>query len=384
MDPSEFARSASGRVVRAGGHWAFVPNPLPPCIESDWGLADRLADANRALGELAGLARNLPNPHLLIGPFARREAVLSSRIEGTQASLAELMLSEGAHMPQADVREVANYVRALEHGLAGLHVLPLSLRLIREMHAVLMEGVRGGHATPGEFRRSQNWIGPPGSTLASATYVPPPVPDMLEALTQFEGYLHSPNRYPALIRVALAHYQFEAIHPFLDGNGRIGRLLILLMLCHNGLLSQPILYLSAYFERQRQRYYELSLSVSREGKWGEWVDYFLTGVAEQSRDAIVRAGQLLDMWQEYRTWLSKARSAGALMRLVDGLFELPVTTISRAAKLLGVTHRAASQNVHKLVAAGILTVASGRERNRAFVAQRVLAIIERPGDRPGE
>jgi Fic family protein len=295
--------------------------------------------------------------------------------------LPDLVLFEGAQVEQPtapDVREVSNYVRALEHGLARLSDLPLSLRLIREMHAILMEGVRGGHATPGEFRRSQNWIGWPGSTLATATYVPPPVPEMLDALNDLENYLDAAGDYPPLVRMAVAHYQFEAIHPFVDGNGRIGRLLISLLLCQDQLLPQPVLYLSAFFEHHCQRYYELLLGVSREGKWKEWLDYFLTGVAEQSRDAIWRAGKLLDLWREYREWLAKNRSAGLLMQLIDALFEMPVITIPRAAKLLGITHRAATLNVDKLVAAGILTEVTGRERNRAFMARRIVEIADDP------
>ncbi|HEY3246163.1 MAG TPA: Fic family protein [Phycisphaerae bacterium] len=382
MNPAEFTDSKAGRLIRSGAdYWAFVPNPLPPNIDLDWPLASRLTDAMIALGELAGLTRNLPNSHLLMGPFARREAVLSSRIEGTQAALPDLVLFEGAQVEQPtapDVREVSNYVRALEHGLARLSDLPLSLRLIREMHAILMEGVRGGHATPGEFRRSQNWIGWPGSTLATATYVPPPVPEMLDALNDLENYLDAAGDYPPLVRMAVAHYQFEAIHPFVDGNGRIGRLLISLLLCQDQLLPQPVLYLSAFFEHHCQRYYELLLGVSREGKWKEWLDYFLTGVAEQSRDAIWRAGKLLDLWREYREWLAKNRSAGLLMQLIDALFEMPVITIPRAAKLLGITHRAATLNVDKLVAAGILTEVTGRERNRAFMARRIVEIADDP------
>ena len=245
MNPDDFRTSTSGRVIRVGqgqsAYWAFVPNPLPPPLTLDTALIRWLSEADRALGELAGLGRALPNPHLLISPFIRREAVLSSRIEGTQADLADLYAFEAGQLAlpgfkpapsEADVREVANYVRALEYGLERLSTLPVSLRLIREVHARLMEGVRGESATPGEFRRTQNWIGAPGCTLNEATYVPPPVEEMHAALDAFEKYLHTEDELPPLVRLALIHYQFEAIHPFVDGNGRIGRLLLSLLLVH--------------------------------------------------------------------------------------------------------------------------------------------------------
>ena len=276
MQPADFGPDAAGRVVRAPeGYWAFVPAPLPPALEPSWDLFSRLSDADRALSELAGRAANLPNPHLLIAPFLRREAVLSSRIEGTQASLSDLFFFE-AGSPSArsatrrvpdDVQEVANYVRALEYGLKRTATLPISLRLIREIHGRLMKGVRGNHLMPGEFRRTPNWIGPAGCTLMDATYVPPPVPAMHAALDRFEKYLHQKPTLPPLVRLALVHYQFEAIHPFVDGNGRVGRLLIPLLLCHERLLPQPLLYLSAYFERHRTEYYRHLLTVSQTGSW---------------------------------------------------------------------------------------------------------------------
>ena len=222
MQPSDFKKSKAGKVIKAPrGYWAFVPNPLPPALELNWDLVLENSHAERALGELAGVARTLPNPHLLIGPFIRREAVLSSRIEGTQASLSDLLFFEASgekelHSP--DVVEVSNYVKALEYGLKRLEKLPVSSRLIREIHERLMEGVRGEHMTPGEFRRSQNWIGPPGCTLMDATFVPPPEEEMKDALDLLENYLHAPAELPSLISLALIHYQFEAIHPFLDGN----------------------------------------------------------------------------------------------------------------------------------------------------------------------
>jgi len=261
MDMALFQNSPSGRLVRAvDGYWAFVPNPLPPELTWDSPLASLASRADLALGTLSGLGETLPNPHLLIYPFIRKEAVLSSRIEGTQSSLSELLLFEATRAEkQRDVREVQNYVRAMEYGLKRLGDLPLSLRLIRELHAILMEGVRGERATPGEFRQSQNWIGPPGCTLNDATFVPPPVTEMREALDHLEEFLHADTELPPLVELALIHYQFETIHPFLDGNGRIGRLLIALFLCQRGILTKPLLYLSAFFEHHRQEYYQYLL-----------------------------------------------------------------------------------------------------------------------------
>jgi len=384
MQPADFTENASGKVVRSPqGYWAFVPNPLPPAIEPDWELINTLSDADRALSGLNGVACNLPNRHLLIGPFVRREAVLSSRIEGTQASLSDLFFFEAAQpaprngMPIApDVREVANYVRAMEHGLARLKTLPVSLRLFRELHERLMEGVRGQHSAPGEFRHSQNWIGPPGGRLEDAIFVPPPLPEMQQALDHFERFLHSPCGFPPLVRLALVHYQFEAIHPFLDGNGRIGRLLVSLLLCHDKVLEKPLLYLSAYFEKYRTEYYARLLSVSQWGDWPGWIVFFLRGVAEQSADAIWRTGNLLNLWRSYRRMFESARSSALLLRLIDNLFNHPVITLPRASSVLGITHRSASLNVQKLADAGILQEITGRERHKVFVARKIMEIIE--------
>lgn len=380
MQPSDFTGNSSGKVAKTPqGYWAYIPSPLPPTLTLSWELVQQNSEADRALSELAGVARTLPNPHLLIGPFMRREAVLSSMIEGTVASLSDLLCFEasGSSIAKpADVREVANYVHALEYGLGRLKELPVSLRLIREMHERLMQGVRGEYMTPGEFRRSQNWIGPPGCLLKDAVFVPPPVDEMMETLGDLEKYLHMPSELPPLIRLALIHYQFEAIHPFLDGNGRVGRLLLTLLLCTEGLLSQPLLYLSAYFERYRRDYYNLLLGVSQSGRWYEWVMYFLRGVADQSQDAVRRSNRLLDLRQEYRQRLQSARSSALLLQLVDELFSYPAISISWAAKRLDVTPRAAQLNVDKLIAEGILAEMTGRKRNRVFITPGIMKIIE--------
>lgn len=380
MKLDDFTERKGGRLIKTSAeYWAFVPHPLPPQLTLTWELVKQLSEADRALSELAGIARTLPNPHLLIGPFIRREAVLSSRIEGTQASLSDLLYFEasGAIDPKSpDVQEVSNYVRAMEYGLARLKKFPVSLRLFRELHEHLMAGVRGDRLTPGEFRRSQNWIGPAGCTLMNATYVPPPVDEMHDALGQLEQYLHAPSALPLLIRLAGIHYQFEAIHPFLDGNGRIGRLLMALLLCSEGALSEPLLYLSAYFEQRREDYYRLLLGVSQAGRWDEWISFFLQGVAEQSKDAIGRSEQLLALWQTYRAVLQSARSSALQLQLVDELFSYPAITIGQAAKRLKVTQRSAQLNVEKLVRKGILREGTGKKRNRVFMALEIIKIIE--------
>lgn len=380
MKPIDFKRNGAGKLVKAPqGYWAFVPHPPPPPLKLTWNLVRENSEADRALSELAGVARTLPNPHLLIHPFIRREAVLSSRIEGTQASLSDLLFFEASgerDVYSVDVIEVSNYVKALEYGVERLETLPVSLRLIREIHKQLMEGVRGEHMTPGEFRRSQNWIGPPGCTLMEATFVPPPEAKMKEALDQFEKYLHASAQLPPLIRLAMLHYQFEAIHPFLVGNGRVGRLLLTLLLCADGLLPKPLLYLSAYFERHRQRYYDLLLAISQRGAWSEWITFFLRGVAEQSHDAIRRSNRLIDLWQEYRQKLQSARTSPLSLRLVDELLSYPAISVAWAAKRLKVTHRSIQLNIEKLVRHGILREATGRRRNRIFVAPEIINILE--------
>jgi Fic family protein len=381
LDPAKFASRKSGRLLKIGDNqWTFVPNPLPPDLEVTWDLAERISDADRALGELAGIARTIPNPHLLIEPFTRREAVLSSRIEGTQATLTELFSAEAVAKkqgPSEGVREVANYVAALEFGLKRLSDLPVSLRLIRELHKRLMRNVRGESLTPGEFRRAQNFIGPLGCKLENATYVPPPVPEMKTALDGLEKYLHaSHGSLPPLVRLALIHYQFEAIHPFRDGNGRVGRLLITLLLCSESLLPQPLLYLSAYFERNRREYYRLLLDVSQTGNWEEWVRFFINGVAEESRDAADRSKQLFSLRQEYRKQLQAQNAPGRALELMEDLFTSPVITIASAKKRLGVTPRAVQQHVDRLISASILREVTGRRRNRIFVAEKIIRIVE--------
>jgi Fic family protein len=376
MKSTDFRAPEAGRLVHAaGGVLAFVPSPLPPKLSFETDLVNRLSRADALLGELSGLGRQLPNPHLLIAPYTRREAVLSSRIEGTRTTLSELLLDELGALPQppADVREVRNYVAALEHGIERLQILPLSLRLVRELHSKLLSGVRGEKATPGEFRRSQNWIGPPGSTLETAAYVPPPYPEMMEALHLWEGYLHQRGELPDLVQCALIHEQFEAIHPFLDGNGRIGRLLITLFLIERGRLAQPLLYISTYLEPHRAAYYEALQRVRTQGDWAGWVRFFLTAVEQSAESACLQARRLLDLRTHYRDLV---RGKPRALTLLDELFASPYVTVSRAAKVLAVSPPTARAAIKSLMEVKLLDELPGNTWRRVYLARPILEILE--------
>jgi Fic family protein len=374
MNPEDFKTLSAGKVIRhSTGYYAFIPAVLPPALTFDSDLVLMLSKADAALSELSGLGRVLPNPHLLISPLIRREAVQSSRIEGTQASLSDILLAEATPAQStpgnaADLREVHNYVTALEHGIARLGELPLSLRLVRELHGKLLAGVRGDKATPGEFRASQNWIGPAGSNLMNAAYVPPPVDEMKELLADWELYLHARDRTPDLVQCAIMHEQFEAIHPFLDGNGRVGRLMITLFLIERGRLSRPLLYLSDFVERHRQDYYDLLQRVRTHGEWIPWIRYFLTGVEETARDAATRARRLLELRE---AMLQQADPA-----LVDQLLVNPYIAIGKAASVLRVTHPTATKVLRKLEASGMLKEITRRNWGKVYVAAGVLVALE--------
>lgn len=379
MNPADFQDPSAGRVVHTpGGYAAFVPAPLPPEVSYDAGLVLALSRADSALSELSGLGRQLPNPHLLIASYVRREAVLSSRIEGTRASLSDLLLDEAEtdRSEDADVREVRNYVAALEYGLERLRDLPLSLRFVRELHERLMQGVRGDQATPGEFRRSQNWIGPAGSTPATAPYVPPPPDEMMACLANWELFLHERERLPDLIQCAVLHEQFEAIHPFLDGNGRVGRLLITLFLVERNRLSQPLLYLSDYIESRRQDYYEALQRVRTRGDWPGWLRFFLIGVEETARAAVRQSSRLMDLRESYRQRLNRRPNA---LRLLDELFANPYITAARAARALKVSDPTARQAIGVLQEAGLVSEVTGRRWGRVYLARPILEAIEGGG-----
>jgi Fic family protein len=369
-----------GRWVKwKEGYETFVPDPLPRHLELDPALVYLLDRASRAVALLAGIGETLPNPHLLIRPFVSREAVLSSRIEGTQASLSDLFIyeaSEARRDPAGDAREVANYVRALEHGLARLAELPISVRLLNEVHAKLLEGVRGEDRMPGELRNRQVWISELGTTMEEARFVPPPASAVRDLLGDLETFLNEDLQMPPLIQAALAHYQFEAIHPYVDGNGRVGRLLIVLFLCAKNVLSTPLLYLSAYLERLRDDYYDQLLRLSSTGDWQQWLRFFLRGVELQAKDAAARSRRLRKLQDRYRARLQSVRSGNA-HRLLEMLFAAPFMTAPRAARLLDVTLAAARRLLERLVALGIL-VEDRTTRPRFYIARELLWEVERP------
>ncbi len=384
MNPKDFENSGAGRCInKLKGYWAFVPNPLPPEINYDRELIRLLSEADRLLGELSGTGSLLRNPYLLIAPYIRREAVASSRIEGTQASLSDLFFFEAAESEEQkvpDVLEVRNYVKAMEYGLKRLKDLPISSRLISEIHGILMEGVRGEHLTPGEFRRSQNWIGSPGGLLNEATYVPPPVEEMHQALSDWEKYLHSNPEETPLIQCTLMHYQFEAIHPFLDGNGRIGRLLITFFLCERGYLTQPLLYLSAFFERFRDEYYSRLLDVSKKGEWWKWIEFFLRGVVTQSRDALSDAKKILGLHVEYQTKLEKTKKIPeSAHRLIDEIFLNPVISISDLSRKWKLPFNSVKTGVLRLVKIGILKEMEERKKNKLYIASELMNLLTANG-----
>lgn len=368
-----------GKLLKCGGYEAFLPDPLPPQIRWTQRLLRCMSDADRLIGQLAREGRCLPNPHLLMRPFVRREAVLSSRIEGTQATLGELLAAEaGASVNRSpeDLREVANYVAALEYGAKRLRKLPLSLRLAKELHARLMKGVRGEVATPGEFRRSQNWIGPAGCTLANAAYVPPPPDELMNCLGAWENFLHD-RTLPPLVHAGLTHSQFEAIHPFLDGNGRVGRLLVILLFMERGILPAPLLYLSAFFEAARQEYYDRLRGVVEHAEWEAWLEYFLNGVARMSEDVLGRAQRINALLAEWRRGASAASSATPAA-LVDLLAENPYWTVKKAAARLHVAFTTAQRAMDRLEKMSILTQVSGAKRGRVYCARRIMDILDEP------
>lgn len=384
MDIEKFKNSSAGKVLRTNkGYYAFIPNPLPPKISYNKDLVNLISEATLQLGNLNGVGTMLPNPNLLIIPYVRREAVLSSRIEGTQTSLSELFYFEAQRKEEqkkeakkTDVLEVLNYVKAMDHGIKRLRELPLSLRLIKEIHKILMKDVRGQHLTPGEFRRSQNWIGPAGCMINEATFVPPPVNEMNDALNDFEKFLHDRESLSGLVQCALMHYQFEIIHPFLDGNGRIGRLLITLFLCERKYLTYPMLYLSAFFEKYRREYYERFLSVSQKGDWEEWLKFFLRGVVVQSKDAVKNSHAILNLLEIYRKRIRQEKVSGFVLGLIDEIFKNPYISIPRAATTLKTSYHTAKASAEKLVEAKILFEVTDKLRGKVYCARELLDLLE--------
>jgi cell filamentation protein, protein adenylyltransferase len=379
MEPDNYQAPGIGRPIRVGrgdaAYWAFAPAPIPRSLDLSSSTVYQLSEADRAVGALAGLGSRLPNPHLLIQPYLRREAVASTRIEGTQSTLSEVLSAEAQlRVATEDQREVLNYVRALERGIELLPELPLSKRLIREIHAELLRGVRGQEGTPGEFRRSQNWIG--GRNPNEAVFVPPPVDRLEDALDDFESFLHEDVNVPILVRCALAHFQFETIHPFLDGNGRLGRLLIVFHLVERGVLQQPLLYLSAFFERNRQSYVDALQAVRERGDLDGWIDFFVRGVAEQARAALSSAESLLRLREEFRLRLRDAGARGSAIDAAESLIGNPYVTVPRLASTLGVSRQGAQYVIRTLERVGIVDELVTDSRPVLYVARSVLDVLQ--------
>jgi Fic family protein len=371
----------AGRYIQQStGYKAFIPAPLPPDppLAYEGELQTLLSAADRDIGRLDALAALLPNPDLFVAMYVRHEAVLSSQIEGTQSTLEDVLAFEADALRDdspRDVEEVVNYVRAMNHGLQRLGELPLSLRLLREIHAELMHGVRGGDKSPGEFRVSQNWIGGTGSTLRTAAFIPPPPHELMNALGQLERFLHEArNTVPLLVRCALAHAQFETIHPFLDGNGRVGRLLITLMLCEEGALARPLLYLSLYLKARRAEYYDRLTAIREQGHWEAWVAFFLRGVSSTARAATQTAQDIVALRSAHQQ--AVARQAKALA-LIDHLLRQPTVSIKRVSTLLGCTAPTATKLVREFEARGWLRELTGYGRNRLWRYQPYVDLFHR-------
>jgi Fic family protein len=379
MDPDRYAETPFGvarQTTGPHGYVAYFPKPIPRELTISRDNLMRIADAEAALGRLAGTGRLLPDPQLLVRPYLRREAVASTRIEGTQASLVDVFDAEASEQPLgADVEEVVNYVRAMEIGLQRLETLPLSTRLIREMHAVILAGVRGRERQPGELRRTQNWLGPPGATIDTAPFVPPPPTEVGDLLTDLERFIHEQPLLPPLVQAALLHYQFETIHPFLDGNGRLGRLLIVFFLVVRDRLPEPLLYLSPYFEARRERYYDALQGVRERGDVDSWVGLFVEAVSTQAADAVLRAERLVDLRERYRTSV-RTTTRGAATQLAELTIEQPVLTTRVVEERLGITRPAALKALRHLEDVGILVMApEGPRRQLRWRAEEVLSVL---------
>jgi Fic family protein len=381
--------SRAGRMInQPEGYRAFIPAPLPPDppLAFDAQLATVLARASTALGRLDGVAATLPNPDLFVAMYVRREAVLSSQIEGTQSTLEDVLAyeidPERTNLPR-DIDEVVNYIGAIKYGLDRLDSLPLSLRLLREIHGRLMTGTRGGNKSPGEFRQGQNWIGGVRG-LVDATFIPPPPHDMRLALGNLERFLHDSDGLDPLIVAALAHAQFETIHPFLDGNGRIGRLLITFLLCHEKVLQRPVLYLSHYLKQHRASYYDRLMAVRLSGDWEGWLRFFLTGVAEVARQAEQTARQIVQLREDIRQRAQAAKMSATAFRLLDHLFQQPFINVNAARDHLRMSYVAANGLIGELCENGVLAEITGASRNRVFRFGPYLDLFADPAEEPAE
>ena len=359
-------------VKQPNDYRAFIPADLPPDppIEMDPEITKLLSDADRALGRLDGIATVLPNPNLFVAMYVRQEAVLSSQIEGTQSTLQDVLAYEAdanKETQPGDVEEVVNYVAAMNHGLRRLPTLPVSLRLLKEIHEKLLHGVRGSEHTPGDFRRSQNWIGPQGCTINEADFVPPPPHEMNQALDNLEKFIHDHASFPVLLQCGLVHAQFETIHPFLDGNGRVGRLLITFLLCEREILQRPLLYLSYYLKARRAEYYDRLMAIRNDGDWEGWLRFFLRGVYQVSISATDTARKILALREKHRQLITgEFGSSGNALRLHDHMFEVPTFSVNHAKDVMDCSFGTANSVVEKLQELQILREITGQERNRRY------------------
>lgn len=376
---SRVGRYVKSQILGGESYKAYIPQPLPPNPPVDMHALYPLLDkANIALGRLDGMSMLLPDTSLFLYMYVRKEAVLSSQIEGTQSSLSDLLLFENEEAPGApldDVAEVSSYVAAMNTGLERLKTLPLSLRLIREVHAVLMQNARGGHKQPGEFRTSQNWIG--GTRPGNAIFVPPPVEEVMSCLDGFEKFLHDENlRFPVLIKAALAHVQFETIHPFLDGNGRLGRLLITFILCADGVLKEPLLYLSLYLKANRDAYYAHLQSVRETGNWEAWIAFFLAGVTETANQATNTAKAVLALFHEDRKKIEKSGQAAAGVLMIHSYLQRhPLATTARMKTACDISLPTVLRSLAVLEKLGIVKEITGKERNKIFAYSSYLSLL---------
>lgn len=373
----------SGRIVKTlKGYEAFIPNSLPPdpAVIIDQEMYYLLSAADRKLGRLDGITRVLPNPDLFLAMYVKKEAILSSQIEGTQASLVDVLgASSETEKRKPDIEDVVNYVKAMNYGLNRLETLPLSLRLIREIHRKLLQGVRGSDRSPGEFRKSQNWIGPQGCLLENATFVPPPVEEMQTAMGALENFFYEEDMIPPLIKIAMIHAQFETIHPFLDGNGRVGRLLITFWLCQQKILSKPLLYLSFYFKQNRSEYYDRLMNVRLNGDWESWIRFFLKGVETVSDEATESATAILALKEQCSIALSAVTgNSSHLQALLDALFETPIITRKEVIEKLSVSSPTAGDLLDTFCRLDILTDATpNKQRNKQYYFTDYLNILEK-------
>jgi Fic family protein len=377
-------KNRAGRyVMQSAGYRAYIPKSLPPMppIKYNGELRNLLSEADRALAKLDGIATVLPNTELFIAMYVKKEALLSSQIEGTQASLEGVLRFEANLEPSEDIneiKEVVNYIQAMNYGLSRLQDMPMSNRLIKEIHEILIKGTRGTHKTPGEFRKTQNWLGPPGVNLSEATFIPPPPDTLMDLLFNLEEFIHQKDKIPPLIKISLIHAQFETIHPFLDGNGRVGRLLITFYLYWEKILSRPLLYLSFYLKKNRMEYYDSLMKIRLEGNWEGWLKFFLKGVKEVSEEAANSAKEIIILKDSIlKTLFDHKISSIYAVGFLNLLFSKPIITSEKLIKELKVSKETANQIIKKFEKLKILKEISGKKRYKKYIFSEYINIIKR-------